>query len=34
MWKTLFVALMLVLGAWFISQQLPDIQRYLAIRSM
>ncbi len=34
MLKVLFVVLVLVLGAWVIRQQLPDIQRYLNIRSM
>ncbi len=34
MLKALFVILVLGLGAWVISQQLPDIQRYLRLRSM
>jgi len=33
--KALFiVAVVLGLGAWVIRQQIPDIQRYLTIRSM
>jgi hypothetical protein len=34
MLKALFVILVLGLGAWVISQMLPDIQRYLRMRSM
>ncbi len=35
MLKALFVVIVLgVGGAWLISQMLPDIQRYLRIRSM
>ncbi len=34
MYKLLFVVLTLVLGLWALKQVLPDIQRYLAIRSM
>jgi hypothetical protein len=34
MYKLLFVILTLVLGLWVLKQVLPDIQRYLAIRSM
>jgi hypothetical protein len=34
MFKALFIILVLGLGAWTISQMLPDIQRYLRMRSM
>lgn len=34
MWKSLFFLLILGLGAYVISQLMPDIKRYLAIRSM
>ena len=34
MLKGLFVLLVLGLGAWILSQQIPDIQRYLRLRSM
>lgn len=34
MLKALLVVLVIGLGAYVIRQQLPDIQRYLAIRSM
>ncbi len=34
MWKLLLVVLALGLGAWVISQNFSDIQRYLRLRSM
>ena len=34
MWKFLLVIGVVGLGAWFISQLLPDIQRYLRISTM
>jgi hypothetical protein len=34
MLKGLFVLLVLGLGAWILSQQMADIQRYLRLRSM
>jgi hypothetical protein len=34
MYKLLFVLLTRVLRLWVLKQVLPDIQRYLAIRSM
>lgn len=34
MWKLLLALLVLGLGAWVISQQYPDIQRYLRMRDM
>jgi hypothetical protein len=34
MFKILFVVVVLGLGAWVISQMLPDIQRYMRLRSM
>ncbi|MGH2494556.1 MAG: DUF6893 family small protein [Ktedonobacteraceae bacterium] len=34
MWKILLVAGAAGLVAWFISQQVPDIRRYIRISSM
>jgi hypothetical protein len=34
MYKLLLVVLTLALGLWVLRQLLPDIQRYLRIRSM
>jgi hypothetical protein len=34
MWKFLLVIGFIGLGAWFISQLFPDLQRYLKISSM
>lgn len=34
MFKLLLVALVIGLGLWVLQQQLPDIQRYMRLRSM
>jgi len=34
MWKILFMIGVVGFAAWFISQLLPDLQRYLKISSM
>lgn len=34
MWKLLLVAGVAGLVAWFISQQVPDLQRYVRISTM
>jgi hypothetical protein len=34
MFKLLFVVIVIGLAAWLFSQLLPDIQRYMRLRSM